>query len=324
MKLRDSRVKRAVRGKLPWLRHDQRLTAAYISRPAFRKHYVISRRQVVRYVTSRRTVLFAPGFPHAGQHCTIVKVLIRLGVRSTPIPERRPSEAVVLWSDTTVVPEDLAASLVSAHGQVINSGCLDIGKDRVEEVHQSVFGYGLVADPRAGGPYLRKSVENSTHDARVFDEPAEPEPGFVYQRVLQNRYPGGLYEEIRLPYVGGCLPVCMLKLKVDERRFKGMPDIDELGVVENDKLYAFANAVPLEFLLSNEETTLVDRFCREMGLDYGELDVVRDIENGRLYVIDVNKTPGGPTIVLGPRDMRRYLDPYAEAVSALLAQFALV
>ena len=33
--------------------------------------------------------------------------------------------------------------------------------------------------------------------------------------------------------------------------------------------------------------------CREMGLDYGELDVLRDREDGRLYILDVNDTPSG-------------------------------
>jgi hypothetical protein len=31
-----------------------------------------------------------------------------------------------------------------------------------------------------------------------------------------------------------------------------------------------------------------------MGLDYGELDAVRDAASGRLYVLDVNNTPFGP------------------------------
>jgi hypothetical protein len=32
-----------------------------------------------------------------------------------------------------------------------------------------------------------------------------------------------------------------------------------------------------------------------MGVDYGELDVLRDVEDGRLYVVDVNDTPSGQT-----------------------------
>jgi len=47
-------------------------------------------------------------------------------------------------------------------------------------------------------------------------------------------------------------------------------------------------------VLSEEEADRVQRFCRGMGLDYGELDAVRDASSGRLYVVDVNNTPFGP------------------------------
>lgn len=318
----DSRLKRALRKHLPWLRTEQRLTAAYISQRLFRRHFVVTRRQVARYVTTRKNVLFGPGFPHAGSDYAIIKTLVRLGIRATLVREARDPEAVFAWSDSTLVPSDDLAALVSVYGRVINANCVDIGKDRVEHVHQSVLGYGLAVDPRAVGTHLRKSIENSTHDARIFDTATEPERGYVYQRPIRNRFAARLFEEIRLPYVGGCLSVCMLKLKVDERRFAGMPAFSELPAFESDQLYAVANAVPLALMLSPDETAQIDRFAAEMGLDCGELDVIRDVEDGRVYVIDVNKTAAGPTIALGSRDMRRYLDAYAGAVEALLARFS--
>ncbi len=318
----ESRLKRTLRRHLPWLRTEHRLTAAYISQSLYRRHYVVTRRQVARYVTARRTVLFSPGFPLASRDFAVTKALIKLGVRATRVHESRAPEAVFAWRDSTVVRSDEVASLVSVYGRVINALCLDIGKERVEQVHQSVFGYGLAVDPRLGGPYLRKSIENAKHDARIFDAAAEPDLGYVYQRPLQNRYAEGLFEEIRLPYVGACLPVCIVKLKVDERRFLGMPGLDEIRTVESDELYAVANAVPLELMFSREEIAQFDRFAREMGLDCGEFDIIRDGDNGRLYLIDVNKTAAGPTILLGPRDMSRYLDTYAEAVDALLNRFS--
>ena len=29
-----------------------------------------------------------------------------------------------------------------------------------------------------------------------------------------------------------------------------------------------------------------------MGMDYGELDILRDNDNGKIYIVDANKTPG--------------------------------
>ena len=47
-------------------------------------------------------------------------------------------------------------------------------------------------------------------------------------------------------------------------------------------------------VLSAIELDLVLQFCRAIGLDYGELDIVRDQEDGRIYIVDANNTPFGP------------------------------
>lgn len=323
MHLPDSAAKRFLGRKLPWFRSDQRTTAAYVASAGFRTHYVVTRRQVARYVSTRRTVLFGPGAPLAHRHSTIVKALVRLGIRATGVPERRGPEAVMAWLDATVVSPDHVTELVRTYGRVINAQCVDIGKDAVEETHRAAFGYGMAVDPRQGGTYVRKSVDNATHDALVFEGPSEPEPGYVYQRLIHNRFRDGLYEEMRVPYIGSCLPVCILKLKVPARRFRGMPDLDEIRELDRGDFHAFANAVPLELMITKEEMASIDRFAQKIGLDYGEFDVLRDTDNGRLYVIDANKTPGGPTIAFGPRDMRRYLDAYTDAVESMLTHYAL-
>jgi hypothetical protein len=55
------------------------------------------------------------------------------------------------------------------------------------------------------------------------------------------------------------------------------------------------------------------RLCREMRLDFGELDVLRDRHDGRIYVVDVNRTPWGPPRTLGTRGALRAIDLVAEA-----------
>ena len=35
-------------------------------------------------------------------------------------------------------------------------------------------------------------------------------------------------------------------------------------------------------------------FMKKIGLDYGELDVLRDQDNNKIYVVDANSTPFGP------------------------------
>ena len=50
------------------------------------------------------------------------------------------------------------------------------------------------------------------------------------------------------------------------------------------------------------ELSEIARFCAAMQLDWGGLDVLRERETGRLYVVDVNKTDTGPAVVLSWRD----------------------
>jgi hypothetical protein len=59
-----------------------------------------------------------------------------------------------------------------------------------------------------------------------------------------------------------------------------------------------------------------------IGLDFGELDLLRDRADGRIYVVDVNPTVNGPTVVLSASDIRKWFDAYCEATEALLPRFA--
>jgi hypothetical protein len=45
---------------------------------------------------------------------------------------------------------------------------------------------------------------------------------------------------------------------------------------------------------SNEEISQIERFCKRLGADYGELDVLRDARNNKIYIVDFAKTPAGP------------------------------
>jgi len=47
-------------------------------------------------------------------------------------------------------------------------------------------------------------------------------------------------------------------------------------------------------VLASHEVELCRNFCREIGLDYGELDVLRDRKDGQIYIVDANNTPAGP------------------------------
>jgi hypothetical protein len=86
--------------------------------------------------------------------------------------------------------------------------------------------------------------------------------------------------DIRVPVVGGIIPYCLDKKIPIECRFN---NIKGLGIIRE----------PGE-LLTESELSKVREFCTKFGLDYGELDVLRDYDDGRIYIVDVNYMPFGP------------------------------
>jgi hypothetical protein len=51
-------------------------------------------------------------------------------------------------------------------------------------------------------------------------------------------------------------------------------------------------------VFSADEQVMIQRFAKRMGLDWGGLDVLRDMSDGRLYIVDANKTDMGPPTAL--------------------------
>ena len=316
-------IREAIRAREPRLGWEQRRAAQWAVDPAVRKQWGFSLGQSASYVRSRRTLLFGPRFMAPWKNYSIGKVLVRLGIRPVFQRERLDPCAVMAWQYETSVPATLYEPLVREYGRVINAGCLDVGKDNIERVHRSVFGYGMAVDPREhDGIYVRKSIGQAAKDGTVMHEPCNPEPGFVYQRLIDCEAHRGLYEDIRVPIVDGrCLADCMVRLRPAETRFGHMPDVSDLRAA-GGAAFAVANVIPVELVLSAAEVRDAERFAREVGLDFGELDVLRDKLDGRIYLIDVNNVVNGPTVVLSARDIRRILDSYCEATEEMLPRFA--
>jgi glutathione synthase/RimK-type ligase-like ATP-grasp enzyme len=130
----------------------------------------------------------------------------------------------------------------------------------------------------------------------------------VYQRLIDNRCSQDLVEDIRLPFVCGAIPLVYVKRRPLARRFKNLTTADTV--------------VRPEAVLSADEIASIRRFCDIMGLDYGELDVLRDRGNGRIYIVDANKTPYGPSRVLSVREAVKAMQIIADAFNGALSRYA--
>lgn len=193
---------------------------------------------------------------------------------------------------------------------MLNGDCLDIRKSRVAEVFQEVFGYGLSIDPYThSGLALMKSERNGVHDGQIVPCPyVVPRKDYVFQRLVENTLDGHTYTDIRTPVVGGALPIIYLKNRTASTRFSN----------EN----ASVSLTSADEQFTPEEQARILAFARRINLDFGGLDILRDRRDGRIYIVDVNKTDMGPPTAL-PRPqkliaMQKLADTFRAHVVQLL------
>jgi hypothetical protein len=226
-----------------------------------------------------RTVLFYPKIPTSG--FAIYKICRILNYKMI-CNKNQPCDLVIDWRCETRRSEDRVLEMINKKQSVVNYNCRDISKEKVEEVFQGVFVYGSAVDPLVyNGTCVVKSNNNATHDGRVIKCPIEKrEEGSVYQKLINNQHDKDYIYDIRVPIIKEKIPCVYLKYRSIHDRFKHIIKTE----VEN----------PAK-LFSQEEIEKIIVFAKALHLDYGELDVLRDHDNGLLYIIDANTTPYGPS-----------------------------
>jgi hypothetical protein len=226
--------------------------------------------------------------PDRGRPWYLIWPVMRLaGGRLAPIAD---ADVVMHFEDATW-SQNTAPAARRADARLVNFNCTDVSKSRIAEVFEEAFGYPLKLDPaRHTGPAVEKSELNGAHDGRIIACPAEARPGHVYQRLIDNRAPKRdalgreLVEDFRCPTVAG-KPICVfIKRRPVDTRFAN--DNCEVEIATPEQLF------------SVDELSRIGDFARRLGLDWGGVDVLRDKSEGRLYIVDANKTDMGPPIAL--------------------------
>jgi hypothetical protein len=203
------------------------------------------------------------------------------------------ADVVVQFEDATYSPNDPPTKLKPG-AKLVNFICRDVSKTNVARASEKAFGVSLLVDPRTHvGPAVEKSEINAAHDGRIVQCPTTPSPGRMFQRVIDNRMPLDLdlVEDLRTCTVGG-EPVCVfLKRRQVTKRFL------------NTNTEVLLRAP--EEVFSPGELAKIRAFTREIGLEWGGVDVLRDRNDGSLCIVDANKTDMGPPIGLNLPDKIR-------------------
>jgi hypothetical protein len=233
-----------------------------------------------------KTVLFYPQYPQ--RYTVIYKVIsaLKYNITNNPLVKHH---LAIYWDNTTYRKPDSTIIKMAEKERILNIKCIDISKTNVDSVFNEVFGYSCRVDSRTySGLMVKKSEINASHDGIVVHGPTEPEKGFIYLKLINNEFNDHLVVDMRIPIVNGKMPLVYLKYKGKATRFAHYRKIE----LKRKK----PEVHPVKSLLSQEEIDKITLFCQKMGLDYGEIDVLRDKDDQKLYIIDVNNTPHGPSV----------------------------
>ena len=250
----------------------------------------------------RGTVGFLPRTPLP--QTTIYKILGKLGY-ALAVGDSK-SRLLVAWDDATFSDH---ASLEGR--KAINYRCRDISKNLVEATMTKTFGYDLGVDPLSHvGKAIFKSNMNAFHVGGIVDCPLpDRREGFTYEKLIDSTVSNTFFEELRIPIIGDCIPLVYAQYKPIEYRFANV--ITTCALVEDVSQF-----------ITEEDYISIVNFAREIGMDYGELDALRD-KDGKLYIVDANKTPFGPPSDLCEFKKMRAINLMADPLEALLSDFAL-
>lgn len=211
------------------------------------------------------------------------------------------ADAAFYFEDQTI-----ATPPAPPHLKAFNFGVGDVSKSTVARVMEEAFGYPLAIDPATFvGEAVEKGEGNGVHDGKIVICPCPPQPGKTYQRLIRTSDATNMARDLRTATVGG-KPIVVF----DKRKPAG-----ESFSIQNTSVVV---RLP-EDVFSAAEIAQIEKFCAAMKLDWGGLDVLREHDSGRLYVVDVNKTDTGPAVVLNWRDRAKATTLLSEALRKMVS-----
>ena len=231
------------------------------------------------------------------------KVCRNLGWELTNQP-RKNIRGIMRFEDATEKSLPLPQWIQAAQVPILNKDCLDIRKQTLERHHVIAFGYGMQIDPlEHTGLLVIKSDTNAQHDGRIVQGPltkSTVQDTHVYQRVIRNQDSTDRWLDLRVVWINGILPHLYLKFKHEDERFTNLTFSVKLAKVSD--------------WLSQREVDQISKFMEQHHTDAAELDVLRDADDGRIYVVDINPTPWGPPELLDRTDAQTALKQMAEKI----------
>ena len=261
-----------LKGKMKEWRFWYLRTRLFCSPKFLRKHFGKAH--------SCKTLFSYPDKPKS--YHVLYEICKHLGWKITSNPNKC-ADVAIFFRDTTLREKDTLIEEYAKKHEVLNIESTDISKQHIDTIFEEVFGYAMSIDPETyQGVCVRKSDVNAVHDGTLLKCPTPKETGYVYQKFVNGDLGTGQVMDMRIHIFKDAIPFLL-------KRYKNKDDMFHMTVG--------AEPAETDELLSKDEQEKILQYCKKLGIDYGELDALRDNEDGRLYIVDANNTPAGP---IGP------------------------
>jgi len=134
-----------------------------------------------------------------------------------------------------------------------------------------------------GSAVAKSDSYNGNHSGQIIECPipaSEVDRRNVYQIVIDNRHDSETIIDLRVPIVGERIPFVWRKYRPLSTRFTNTNTHCELSDADSE--------------FSKKEIDDILSFAKNIGCEWGELDILRDRSTNRIYIVDLNNTPMGP------------------------------
>jgi hypothetical protein len=188
---------------------------------------------------------------------------------------------------------------------LINQRIKGTSKEFIGKQFNEIFGYDLRVNPTTyEGTGIVKKNGNGLKYGEILQLPISQHQvrhNHSYQKLITTNYPNNqnIFRELRVPIFGNIIPFVFFKKRYEEKRF--------------DSKNILVRIYPTLEIFSQEEADQIIYFCKSIHLEYGELDIFRANEDGKIYIVDVNNTPWWPCNKLGGIDKDVALNLYWNA-----------
>lgn len=164
----------------------------------------------------------------------------------------------------------------------VNKNNINVRKDVIEGVFTDIFGYTSSINPLTyKGSFIEKSKRNAVHDGKIYQSPIpETKKGKIYQKLIDTRISHDTLKDVRVVIMKDEIPQVFIKEFSVNSMFTHGPNSTKARIANSNSE------------LSKDEIMNILEFANRLGVDYGELDVLRSNETERIYIVDVNPTPG--------------------------------